>query len=170
MKKTALLLICFALILLAGQNANAQLNPSPYYKYAAGLKFSGYENGVSGKYFINENNALEAMVGLRSHGLVVTGLYELHQTAFNVAELKFYYGAGGHIGGVGSGIYKKYSSDDKYYNNGSILIGADAVVGLEYLIPESPIALSLDLNPRLEIGRGPFFDLAPGLGIKYAFK
>jgi hypothetical protein len=37
------------------------------------------------------------------------------------------------------------------------------------VIPNSPIAVSLDLNPRLEIATGPFFDIAPGLGIKYTF-
>ena len=165
MKKTALLLIVSAFILLLQQKANSQS-----YNYAGGLKFSGYENGISGKYFLNENTALEGVLGFRKHGMVLTGLYEIHQTAFNVADLKFYYGFGAHLGSVGSGYYQRYGSDDEYYNNSSILLGADGVLGLEYVIPQSPIAISLDLNPRLELARGPFFDLAPGLGIKYTFK
>ena len=164
MKKTALLLITAAFLMLFQQKANAQL-----YKAAAGLKFGGYENGISGKYFLNEGTALEGILGIRSHGLVITGLYEYHQTAFNVPELKFYYGAGAHIGAVGDGYYKRYGGEDEYYKSG-ILLGADGVIGLEYVIPESPIAISLDLNPRLELARGPFFDLAPGLGLKYTFK
>jgi hypothetical protein len=165
MKKTALLLVTTAFLMLCQQKANAQS-----YKSALGLKFGGYENGISGKYFLNEGTALEGVLGIRNHGLVLTGLYELHQTAFNVPELKFYYGAGAHLGAVGKGRYQRYGSDDEFYDSGSILLGADGVVGLEYLIPESPIAISLDLNPRLELARGPFFDLAPGLGIKYTFK
>jgi len=163
MKKTALLLTITAFLMLFQLKANAQL-----YKSAAGLKFGGYENGISGKYFLNQTNALEGILGIRNHGLVITGLYEFHQSAFNVAELRWYYGGGAHIGAIGDGIYKRYGADDEYYNGG-ILLGADAVLGLEYLIPQSPIAISLDLNPRLELGRGPFFDLAPGLGIKYTF-
>jgi hypothetical protein len=165
MKKTALLLVTSVMLFLFQQKAEAQSYP-----YAAGLKFGGYENGISGKYFLNQSAALEGVLGLRKHGLVLTGLYEIHQTAFNLPDLKFYYGGGAHIGAVGSGVYQRYGSDDEYYNNSSILIGADGVLGLEYVIPESPIALSVDLNPRLEVARGPFFDLAPGLGIKYTFK
>jgi hypothetical protein len=49
------------------------------------------------------------------------------------------------------------------------LIGVDGVLGLEYVIPKSPIAVSLDLNPRVELAKEPFFDIAPGLGVKYTF-
>jgi hypothetical protein len=42
-------------------------------------------------------------------------------------------------------------------------------LGLEYKIPTAPIAISLDLNPRAELATGPFFDIAPGLGLKYTF-
>ena len=164
MKKATLLLITAAMLVLFQQKANAQL-----YKSALGLKFGGYENGFSGKYFLNEGTALEGILGIRNKGLVITGLYELHQTAFNLPELKFYYGAGAHLGAVGNGTYKRYGGDDEYYDGG-ILLGADGVLGLEYLIPNSPIAVSLDLNPRVELARGPFFDLAPGLGLKYTFK
>lgn len=163
MKKAALLLVFTAFLMLCQQKAKAQL-----YQSAVGLKFGGYENGISGKYFLNETNAIEGILGIRKNGLVITGLYQFHQQAFDVAQLRWYYGAGAHIGGMGDGKYKRFGGDDEYYNGG-ILLGADAVLGLEYLIPQSPIALSLDLNPRLELGRGPFFDLAPGLGIKYTF-
>jgi hypothetical protein len=101
--------------------------------------------------------------------VVITGLYEIHQEAFGVKELKFYYGAGAHIGAIGSGLYRRFNGDDEYYNSSHILLGVDGVLGLEYVIPQSPIAVSLDLNPRAELATGPFFDIAPGLGIKYTF-
>lgn len=161
------LLICtFILVsfLLIGKRSNAQ-----DYKTAVGLKFGGYENGVSAKYFTTSDVALEGLLGFRSHGMVITGLYEIHQEAFGVKELKFYYGAGAHIGAIGSGLYRRFNGDDEYYNSSHILLGVDGVLGLEYVIPQSPIAVSLDLNPRAELATGPFFDIAPGLGIKYTF-
>lgn len=164
MKKTALLLIISAFLMLFHQQTKAQS-----YTVAAGLKFGGFENGPSGKYFLNETDAIEGILGIRNKGLVITGLYQIHQQAFNVAQLKWYYGAGAHLGAMGDGKYKRFGGSDEYHKGG-ILLGADAVLGLEYVIPESPIAVSLDLNPRLELGRGPFFDVAPGLGIKYTFK
>lgn len=161
------LLICtFILVsfLLIGKRSNAQ-----DYKTAVGLKFGGYENGISAKYFTTSDVALEGLLGFRSHGVVITGLYEIHQEAFGVKELKFYYGAGAHIGAIGSGLYRRFNGDDEYYNSSHILLGVDGVLGLEYVIPQSPIAVSLDLNPRAELATGPFFDIAPGLGIKYTF-
>jgi hypothetical protein len=158
------LLIAFAFLFFA-KRSNAQ-----DYQVAAGLKFGGYENGISGKYFMDKNIALEGLLGFRQGGVVFTGLYEIHQEAFNVPALKFYYGFGGHIGSVGSGTYRTFSGNDYIYTKPQLLLGGDGVIGLEYLIPESPIAVSLDLNPRVELATGPFFDLAPGLGIKYVFK
>jgi hypothetical protein len=138
------------------------------YPFAIGAKFGGYENGISVKYFMKKDVALEGILGFRSHGAVITGLYEIHQEAFNVPELKFYYGAGAHIGSI-NGDYDRFGSDSQPYRNATLLLGADGVIGLEYKIPNAPIAISLDLNPRLELATGPFFDLAPGLGLKYTF-
>jgi hypothetical protein len=138
------------------------------YKTAAGLKFGGYENGISVKYFASENVAWEGIIGLRRGGAVLTGLYEIHAPAFSVDKLKFYYGFGAHVGSVGKGVYKRLGGKDEVYEDSKILIGADGVLGLEYVVPNAPIAFSLDLNPRIELA-GPFFDLAPGLGIKYTF-
>ncbi|OOQ58243.1 hypothetical protein [Mucilaginibacter pedocola] len=163
MKKLFLIALTACTFLLISNRSQAQ-----DYKTAVGLKFGGYENGLSVKYFVDEGTALEGILGLRSHGAVLTGLYELHQSAFNTAGLKFYYGFGAHLGSIGKGAYKAFGKD-QYYDSTHILIGADGVLGLEYKIQESPIAISLDLNPRLELATGPFFDLAPGLGVKYTF-
>lgn len=162
MKKTLLLLVSAFTILFVADSAKAQ-----DYNTAVGLKFGGYENGISVKHFTDESTALEGVLGFRRGGLVITGLYEIHQPAFNTPKLKFYYGFGAHAGSVGAGRYRKLGGDEVFQDS-KILIGADGVLGLEYVLPSSPIAFSLDLNPRIELA-GPFFDLAPGLGVKYTF-
>ena len=164
MKKISFIAFVLTAFLLVSARLQAQ-----DYKTAAGLKFGGFENGLSVKYFMDERTALEGILGLRSHGAVLTGLYELHQPAFNTEGLKFYYGFGAHLGSVGAGAYKTIGGGDQIYTNKHILLGADGVLGLEYKLAEAPIAISLDLNPRLELATGPFFDLAPGLGLKYTF-
>jgi hypothetical protein len=168
MKRTIYFLLISGVLLFIGGLAAAQ-DYKPNYQYAVGLKFGGYENGISGKYFMDDRTSLEGLIGFRSHGVVFTGLYELNQTAFNVEGFKFYYGFGAHLGGVGPGVYKRYNGNDEYYESSQILVGLDGVIGLEYVIPSTPIAVSLDLNPRIELATGPYFDLAPGLGIKYVF-
>ncbi|MBK0380494.1 hypothetical protein [Mucilaginibacter segetis] len=165
MKKFTFVTLILTSFLLISKRSDAQ-----DYQTAVGLKFGGFENGPSVKYFTQSNVALEGILGIRDHGLVITGLYEIHQEAFNVPLLKFYYGFGAHIGSVGRGNYKRFNGDDQYYGNSHILLGGDATLGLEYTLPDAPIAISLDLNPRLELATGPFFDLAPGLGLKYTFK
>ena len=165
MKKATYILLTFVLFLFISKHADAQ-----DYKIAAGLKFGGYENGISGKYFMDTTTAIEVIAGFRQHGLVITGLYEPHRPVFNIQRLKFYYGFGAHIGSVGKGTYRRFNGDDQTFNDTHLLLGADGVLGLEYLIPDAPIAVSLDLNPRIELATGPFIDIAPGLGIKYTFK
>ena len=155
--------------LLVTTRSNAQ-TANDNYTFSAGLKFGGYENGISGKYFIANNTAIEGVLGFRNSGVVITGLYELNQEAFSVPALKFYYGFGGHIGAIGNGYYRRFGGGSELYANNQILLGADGVIGLEYIIPNSPISVSLDLNPRIELATGPFFDIAPGLGVKYFFK
>ncbi|MBD1366923.1 hypothetical protein IDJ77_24140 [Mucilaginibacter sp. ZT4R22] len=163
MKKISFIAFILCSFLLIANRSQAQ-----DYKTAVGLKFGGYENGFSVKHFLDQGTALEGILGIRSHGAVLTGLYELHQPAFNTAGLKFYYGFGAHLGTIGKGNYRNFGND-QYYDSSHILLGADGVLGLEYKIAEAPIAVSLDLNPRLELATGPFFDLAPGLGLKYTF-
>jgi len=164
MKNILLYVFILVSFLLISTRSNAQ-----DYQTAVGLKFGGYENGISFKYFTEKDVSLEGVLGFRDHGVVVTGLYEFNQIAFGVPELKFYYGAGAHIGAEGSGVYQRFNGADETYNNAHILLGIDGVLGLEYVIPKSPIAVSLDLNPRAELATGPFFDIAPGLGLKYTF-
>jgi hypothetical protein len=170
MKK--LIFTCFILFsfLLITKHSDAQSAANGgYYQTAVGLKFGGYENGISIKYFTTQDIALEGVLGFREGGVVFTGLYEIHQEAFGIHELRFYYGAGAHIGAIGSGVYQRFNGDNETFNKASILLGVDGVLGLEYIIPKSPIAVSLDLNPRLELATGPFGDIAPGLGLKYTF-
>lgn len=165
MKKLLLIALVFCAVLLMNQKSQAQTS----YPVAAGLKFGGYENGLSVKYFMQSDVALEGILGFRSRGVVITGLYEIHQTAFDVPELKFYYGFGAHIGAIGD-AYQRFGSSNRDFPDNQLLLGADGVIGLEYMIPKAPIAVSLDLNPRIELASGPFVDIAPGLGIKYTFK
>ena len=163
MKKLAFITLLISCSLLVSKRSAAQ-----DYKTAVGAKFGGFENGFSVKYFMDKNTALEGILGIRNHGAVLTGLYEIHQQAFNTPLLNLYYGFGAHLGSVGKGVFKTFGND-QVYNDNHILLGADAVLGLEYKIPDAPLAISLDLNPRLELATGPFFDLAPGLGLKYTF-
>lgn len=161
MKRAIYYLFALALLTVTGLKAQAQ-----DYRTGVGIKFGGYEIGPSVKYFFDQDKAIEGILGFRNKGAVVTGLYEMHVPIFNVDKLKLFYGGGLHIGGIDKGYY-----DDgrTYYDNRRIKFGFDGVIGVEYIIPQSPISISVDLDPRLELATGTVFDVAPALGVKYTF-
>lgn len=155
---------CFITMCLV-KNANAQSN----YNTGAGVRLGGYENGLTLKHFISSNTALEGIVGFRPGAFVVTGLYEKHETAFAEPSLNWFYGFGAHIGGIdGNRTYRGYGND-KYYVDSGLILGADGIAGLEWTVTEIPLALSLDLHPRLELARGPFLNLEFAFTARYTF-
>ncbi|WDF56248.1 hypothetical protein [Mucilaginibacter sp. KACC 22063] len=161
MKKGIYTLLTIGILAITGLNAKAQ-----DYRTGVGVKFGPYEIGPSVKYFFDEKQAVEAILGFRNKGAVVTGLYEMHVPIFNVDKLKLFYGGGVHIGGIDKGYY---NDGRTYYDNRRLKFGFDGVVGVEYILPQTPISISVDLDPRLELATGTVFDVAPALGLKYTF-
>lgn len=150
-------------LLLIGTKSIAQ-----DYKTAIGLR-AGETSGLTIKHFIGGSSALEGIIGLWSHGLSLTLLYEKHQ-GVGGKGLNLYYGAGGHVA-FETGYYSWYYHKNKRYydhRHGHVGLGIDGVLGLEYKFPPVPIAISLDIKPFLEIssGGGIWTSLDPGLGIK----
>lgn len=149
MKKLVILLFLILSSQLYAQN----------YNNAAGLR-AGIMSGISGKHFLNDKNAVEAIIGWRWGGTTVTGLYEIHQLAFDVDRLNWYYG-----GGIHAGFYESkywYARSDRFryvsyvnYNFG--IIGVDGVIGIEYSIKEIPLTISLDYKPAISFGRHTVF-------------
>lgn len=134
------------------------------YNTGIGLR-GGWFNGVTVKHFIGDNKALEGIVSTRWSGLNVTLLYEIHNNAFGVDRLNWYYGGGGHIG-FWDGKNVKWSSKNQPYT----VIGIDGILGLEYNFKEIPINLSLDWKPSLNlIGYYGFWGDGGAFSIRFIF-
>ena len=159
--------LAVALVAILGLNTNvfAQVN----YTNGAGIRLGGYENGLTLKHFTDSETAIEGIIGFRPGVFVVTGLYEKHQIAFAEPSLNFFYGAGAHIGGISRDRYYRGYGRERYYGDSGILLGLDGIAGLEWQIPELPLAASVDLHPRLELAKGPFLDLEAAISIRYTF-
>jgi hypothetical protein len=168
-----ILLILFFIVaftIISIITANAQSINSPDYKNAIGLR-GGYPSGLTFKHFSSSNTAFEGILGVWQRAFSVTLLYEKHANAFNVSGMRWYYGGGGHVAVATSG---RYDGRDRYYRryyDDDAAFGIDGIVGLEYKIVPIPFAISLDLKPTLEITTGgyTYFDLDPGLGLKFTF-
>lgn len=143
------------------------------YNFAVGLR-SGGTSGITLKKNY-EYSALEGIVGIWNNGLSITALWERTAMAFNQPAFRWYYGIGAHIsmyseefnGKGGISLYRHPHRSD----TGDLGLGVDAIVGLEYKVPEIPIAFSLDAKPYVELITDDkfIFFLDPGFGIKLAF-
>lgn len=133
------------------------------YTTALGVKF--FPGAISIKHFIQPNRALEGLAYFWDHGFRFTGLYEIHGDIEGAEGLKWYVGPGAHIGVYNDGWY----GHGYYYNSGTVSLGIDGVLGLDYKINQAPIELSLDFQPSFELLNHPYFSGWGGLGVRYTF-
>ena len=134
------------------------------YNTGIGLRGS-FSNGLTIKHFLGEKGAIEGLLTSRWKGLIITGLYEIHNQAFGVDRLNWYFGFGGHIG-FWDGHHVKWAKDNRSYT----VIGIDGILGMEYNFNEIPINLSIDWKPVFNIiGHSGFWGNSGGISIRYIF-
>ncbi|MDQ1296708.1 MAG: hypothetical protein QG611_687 [Bacteroidota bacterium] len=157
MKKIVMtLLIVFGLVSVS----NAQ-----DYKTAIGARL-GFDQGLTIKHFISQKSALEFLLATRWRGFEITGLYEVHNQAFNAERLKWYFGFGGHVGFWDGDYTIGWGEPDKNYT----VIGIDGILGLEYSFTEVPINIGLDWKPAYNLsGYSGFWADGGALSIRFIF-
>jgi hypothetical protein len=111
----------------------------------------GWYNGITYQHYMGSNTAFELIGQFTRGGTNFTALYEIHNDIPEAEGLKFYYGAGGHIGFYQDGRHDIFG--DRYYGHGAV-IGVDGIIGLEYFFKPIPLQLSLDYKPALNLGSG----------------
>jgi hypothetical protein len=132
------------------------------YQTAVGVKF--WPGALSVKHFVQDNTALEGLFNFWDRGFRFTGLYEIHGDINGAEGLKWYVGPGVHIGSYNGTYYHDY-----YYKSGAFSLGVDGVLGLDYKISGAPIAVSLDVQPYIELINHTYLDVWGGLGVRYTF-
>jgi hypothetical protein len=136
--------------------ANAQ-----EYKTGIGLR-AGFSNGLTIKHFVSEKAAFEGLVSTRWQGFDITGLYEIHNQAFDVEHLNWYYGGGAHIG--------SYDRRNVPWGTSGAVIGIDGILGIEYSFSEAPINIGIDWKPAFNlVGNSQFWGDGGALSIRYIF-
>ena len=149
------------------------------YKTSIGIR-GGWTSGITGKYFIKEGKAIEALLtsGYRYRGFQLTALYEIHKPAFKdkVDGLFWFYGGGLHVGGgyryehwhPNSGLW----GWGTYHQHNYVAFGIDGIFGIEFKIPDIPFTVGADVKPFFDFVTDRdapygFFDSA--LSIRYVF-
>jgi hypothetical protein len=169
MKRSVLLLL--ATVALANFSFSQY---KPFYRAAVGVR-AGSESatcGITGKVFISQHGALEAIIGYANRGVTGTLLFEQHLPLFGIKEFQMYYGAGAHVyAKSGYGNYTEVDSRTLVYEDGGAAYGADAIIGLEYKFTAIPVAISLDLKPFFQFNQAGGFNAAvdKSIGLKLTF-
>jgi opacity protein-like surface antigen len=115
------------------------------YKTGIGIR-AGFSSGLTIKHFTKQKAAFEGLLKTRWQGFEVTGLYEIHNQAFDVALLKWFYGGGAHIGFY-NGNYVYWGVNGTTYT----VVGIDGILGIEYTFSEIPVNIGIDWKPALNL-------------------
>lgn len=136
--------------------------------YSTGIGFRGGPAiGLTVKHFFNYRSAFEGLLATRWRGFEITGLYEIHNQAFGVERLNWYYGFGGHVGFWNGDYTSSYWGDAGI---GYTVIGIDGILGIEYNFKEIPINISLDWKPTLNLsGYSGFWGDDGALSVRFIF-
>ncbi len=148
------------------------------YKHSAGLRL-GHTSAITYKDFLVNDEAVELLLSGRRDGLQLTTIYTFHKPLEFEFNENFYlfYGLGAHVG------YEEYSGFDKVLTSAEpprlaferrtyFVMGADALVGVEYRWLSVPATVGFDIKPYFTfIGMryidGRFWDAA--ITFKYIF-
>jgi hypothetical protein len=136
--------------------------------YSTGIGIRGGPfAGLTIKHFVSEKSAFEFLLASRWRGFEVTGLYEIHNQAFDVSRLKWYYGFGAHAGFYnGDYTHNRWGEKGTRYN----VLGLDGILGLEYSFAEIPFNLSIDWKPSFNFyGYSGFWGDNGAISIRYIF-
>lgn len=107
------------------------------YNWAIGIRASPQTSGITAKINFNPTNAIEAILdltdGVNAYAIAQWNIPVIAQ-GFN-----FYYGAGAH-----AGEWKKHQKH-------KFTFGFDAMLGLEYKIPNVPLMFAIDYKPAVNL-------------------
>lgn len=162
MKKRSIVLkiMSLAAACMLAINLSAQTSPSiSTYRMGGGILIDVGDGGTlvgpHVKYFFDENNAGEAAVLFGRGVTTVQGIYTYNMPFPEVDGLKWNIGAGPAVA----------------FGSGSAMFSILGTIGLEYVIPNAPLALGVDWRPRFYIyDSETYFEAARfGLALRYTF-
>lgn len=162
--------LVLVLVILFGVNeASAQLSST----HAAGIRF-GSATGFTYRHSLSDVNAFEGILSVQSNSrdsrFRLVGLYQYHQPLDFSEGFSWYWGFGG---SVGSYTAKAYTDGEgrRFDKHSELALSIDGVAGIEYNIPTTPLAVSLDIKPYFDFLQSSTFKIIDtfGFSIRYKF-
>ncbi len=126
------------------------------YKTGLGVRLSPQFHCIDVKHFFSNKIALEGMLNITRNTATIVMLGEFNNKFNGQPGLAWYWGLGGAV---------------RIPNEGSFVISADGILGLEYTFSAAPINLSLDWKPAVEIINGSnAYPSGFGLSVRFLFR
>ena len=156
MKRTLNILIIILLVLFYGTSAYGQMPNA----FGIGLRGTPDGGGITGKYFLNHEWALEGQLNASGGSgftdndgpsVALVGLME-YNWVLPDPSWRIFAGPGLH-----AGTWDRYNDGYFYYDNTHSgtqgIFGIDGIVGVEYIFRPVPIGISADVKPALNFAR-----------------
>ncbi|MBI1193256.1 MAG: hypothetical protein GC205_08785 [Bacteroidetes bacterium] len=144
--------------------STASLFAQSDYQGAFGLR-AGSGFGLSGKYFLNRDLALEGHFTSRRRGYELTALGLKHRDIGWHREFNWFYGGGAHVG------FSEYTDTESGLDRTQTTVGIDGMIGAEYTFQPIPLNLALDFKPEINFtGASGVCLLCGALSIRYVFQ
>lgn len=162
MKQTHFVIaFCFFILTLS---VNGQSNNTPFtnpYKKAIGIKLN--PAAMSYRSFYTRNKSVEAIGFISLDGFQLTLLNEKFTPFSNAENLTWYVGYGGHFN-----LWSERYKLNNPAKTAGVSVGIDGMLGLDYKLKNTPLNLSVDIQPAFNFVGGNYFDLGwGGIGIRY---
>lgn len=136
------------------------------YTFGGGLRAGSPLLGVTVKGFLGNQSAIEGIVHFGTYGVGTTALYEYHFYFPGAPGLRWYCGAGGHFA---TGRYNTFNpfADGNFAR---FYFGVDGVLGMEYVFEHTPLSISLDVVPLLNLSEHVMAWWNAGLSVRYVIR
>ncbi len=162
----AVLLTLWMLPSMAQEKDPSEQTTTTIGRFQIGLRL-GIATSITGRVFTDDHTAIEGLISMPIFDtrVGVTGLYEKFGRLGNPG-LGFFYGVGAHA----EDYTVEFVKNAHAY--GGLIFGVDGILGVDYIFPNSPINLSLDWKPAIDVV--PLFGnplplLEFGASIRYIF-
>ena len=156
-----------AVLFFSAKGTFAQLSS----QHAVGIRF-GSASGINYRYTLAPDRAIEGIMSVQSNSTTnrfrLVGLYQYHKP-LPLDNFSWYYGFGGSIGNY---TYKAYTDNTgtRIDKNSELSLSIDGVIGVEYNIPEAPIAIGLDIKPYFDFVQESSIRILDPIGFSMRYK
>jgi hypothetical protein len=172
--KFIFVLSVIALLLVSHSYSQSSASSGQDYRNGIGIRFGGLTSGITYKH-IGSSGGFEGILSFGYRSFVITGLYEKHNDIDGSPGLRWFYGAGGHVGFFRYGGYYYWHRDAKHFyyveddGPSRSIVGIDGIIGLDYKFNNVPIDVSLDLKPFVDFWNGPYGFFDGALSARFTF-